>query len=208
MEIKEIIKNKNIEQLSLKEMAVNFFDIFNHGLNRNLFLTYIKNNHSDLIQVLNKDGTVNKDIKYGTKEYRRYVDEYVKQHDNGPIKIFNPDGSPNIIDIVETKTIVNNDGKKETQNIIGLNKIYKEVLALYSNLENDLLKAVPPHLTKIHAGEPGYDIHKEDGYEIKYPTGSERIGFINCGQKTPGGVLGKIGRLALNGTSELSMSDA
>ena len=210
--MEEIIEKpieKCVDQLTLEEMEHNFFHIFNHGLNRNLFINYIKRNNSELIQVLTKDKKkVNPNIKYGSPEYRAYVDEYVKQSDNGPVKIFNPDGSLNIFSTVGTKETINEKGEKVIEPIQELNDNYKEVLTLYNNLENELLKAVPLKLTKIHEGEPNYDIYHEDGREIKYPKGSTRIGIINCGQKGVGSIIGKYSRLALDKTAGLSAEEA
>lgn len=196
----DLINYKNIDQCSIEEMEQNFFHIFNNGLNRNLFLNYIKNNNSDLIQVLNEDGTVNNQYKYGSREYRKYVDAFIKKHDNGPIKIFRQDGLLNL-KLYDSKT--QNDKVKEIEDF------NKEVITLYNNLENNLLRAVPPHITTIHANEPGFNINKEDGYEIKYPAGCSKFGIINCGQKNLHSVLGKLKRLALNNTtSGLSMAEA
>ncbi|MBS7400907.1 MAG: hypothetical protein KIG16_00120 [Eubacteriales bacterium] len=209
--MEEIIEKpieKPVEQLTLEEMEHNFFHIFNHGLNRNLFINYIKRNNSELIRVLTPDGKINPNIKYGSPEYRAYVEDYVKKHDNGPVKIFTPDGSLNIFNIIGTEDTVNEKGEITTTPVKQLNDIYKEVLTLYSNLENNLLKAVPMHLTKIHEGDPNYDIYKEDGCEIKYPKGSTRIGIINCGQKGVGSVIGKYSRFALNDTTGLSEEEA
>ena len=115
--MEEIIEKpieKSVEQLTLEEMEHNFFHIFNHGLNRNLFINYIKRNNSELIRVLTPDGKINPNIKYGSPEYRAYVEDYVKKHDNGPVKIFAPDGSLNIFNIIGTEDTVNEKGEKTT----------------------------------------------------------------------------------------------
>ncbi len=196
------------KELTLADMQTNLFYAFNHCLSRDLLLNKTKRNSPEQIQVLNPDGTVNPNLKYNTEEYRTYMDAYVKQYDNGPLKIFNDDGTRNTVGVIGTREVKQPDGSVKIEEIIGLTEDYKKINDLYSTFENRLLRLVPKNLTMITEGDPNFKLDNEDGCEVKFFKESDQYGIINPGQKDLHSVLGKLSRLAINKAPGLNMDEA